>query len=100
MQHAPSVVYPVGRSLFWALLLCGLALAVAALLAVAWRGLTPWQAGALVLGGAAWAGVAWRSAARASQGWLRYSGPAPAESPDDTGWAWVGGPAAGEAARP
>ena len=100
MQHAPSVVYPVGRSHFWAWLLCGLALALAALLAAAWRGLAPWQAGGLALGGALWAGWAWRSATRAPHGWLRCSGSARAGAPDDTGWAWVGGPAAGEAGAP
>lgn len=87
MQNAPSVDYPVGRSLFWAGLLCLLGLAGVLCQVLWWRLLGPQQrsgllhqvllAGGLLLcgGWAAWARLAWL---RAPVGRLRWDALAPA----------------------
>lgn len=97
MQNAPSVDYPVGRSVFWAGLLCLLGLAGLLCQVMWWWWLGPQQradpvqqgllAGGLVLcgGWAAWARLAWL---RTPVGRLRWDAQAPAARDGQPPGAW------------
>ena len=88
MRHAPSVIFPVGRCLFWALLLACFGLLLAGMLALGWGGLTRWQGLSLTLAVLAWWVAAARAVWRQPGGWLRFSAGAPMSLPGDTAWAW------------
>lgn len=92
MRNAPSVIFPVGRCPFWALLLACFALLLAGVLALAWSGLTRWQAIGLALAVLLWWVVAARCVWRQPAGWLRFGGANPRPLPEDTAWAWQGEP--------
>lgn len=92
MRNAPSVIFPVGRCPFWALLLGCFALLLAGVLALAWSGLTRWQAIGLALAVLLWWVVAARCVWRQPAGWLRFGGVHPTQLLEDTAWAWQGEP--------
>jgi hypothetical protein len=89
MRHAPSVMYPVGRSAFWGALLLLVGLWLALVLALARDGLAWWQCLGLGLAVALWWLMAARDARHQPQGWLQFSASPLPHEPDDAGWAWL-----------
>lgn len=89
MRNAPSVIFPVGRCAFWALLLGSLGVLLAGALALGWEGLSRWQAGCLGLAVLAWWLAAAWTVGRHPRGWLRFSAASPSPVPGDAAWAWL-----------
>lgn len=96
MQSAPSVVYPVGHSVFYRNLILAVGGVVGALLLMGWVGAwaaAPWSVrhGLWALGAAlwaAWAARAWRDSAAAQAGALHWDARAMPAKLDGLPGAW------------
>ena len=97
MQRAPSVMYPVGRCVWYGRLLLGLASALALVWAAWWWHGAPSDWLLLSSGGAAcgiWGLMAWRSWRKPAVGQLHWDAQAPGLVDGETGrWLWCAGAA-------
>lgn len=91
MRHAPSVGYPVGRSVFWCACLCLMGLLMALVLVLTWSRLPGGVALANATAQAAWWLWVLRVVRRSPTGRLVFQGAAGTAPAGGVDWAWSEG---------